>query len=147
MKVETLESACIAAHVAAMPELRIEVVQIHKNESPLEVLQDLERSEHRLFIVRHPDARGDPPAVEDIADLYDCIYPNAGRRQPVQDVRGRVERVIAAIRRTNERSRRAHEGASNHTIDLVRRSQHRASPLAPVVERVEWSHVLVRRDL
>src|ERR1700681_727760 len=116
MKVETLESACIAAHVAAMTELRIEVVQIHKNESPLEVLQDLKRSEHRLFIVRHPDARGDPPAVANIADLSECISPTAAGRQPVQDVRGRIERVIAAIRRSNERPRPAHEGASNHTI-------------------------------
>src|ERR1700726_3441914 len=147
MPVEALERAGVAARVAPVTKLRVEVVQIHKNEASLEVLQNLERSQHRLFVVRDANARSDPTTVEDIADLPDCIYPNADGGQPVQEVGRRVERIIAPIWRSHERAGTAGERAGDHTIDLMWWDEHRSRALAPVVERFKRDDLFVRRDL
>ena len=145
--VEALERRGITANVAPVAELRVEVVEVHEHEARLDRAHELERTEHRILIIGDANGRRNASAIKDIADLSDGMYPDVMTRQTIEQIVGRVECVVAPVRSARERSRNADEGACDHAIDLEGRHEHRASPLAPIVQRLEGHDLFVGRDL
>jgi len=72
-----------------MAVLRIEIVEVHKNQPMVEPVRDLQSLLDALGVVGDPDRVDDPVPAVDIANLPDRVNGNAVRSNAVEDRRRR----------------------------------------------------------
>ena len=146
--VERLDRLRVAGRVVAMPVLRVEVHQVREDERRRRSPEVVEREIHAVVVrVRVPALRDALPG-EDVADLADAVDRDAGRHEAVEHRRARRRhREVATLGRSDERPGGALERAGDHPADGVLAGEQPSRDAAPLVQRRQRHHVLVRRDL
>ena len=146
--VERLDRLRVTGGVVAMPVLRVEVHEVREDERRRRPLEVVERQLDPVVVrVRVPALR-DALTGEDVADLPDAVDGDAGRQEAVEHGRARGRhREVPTLGRPDERTGRPLERTGDHPADGVLAGEQASRDAAPLVQRRQRHHVLVRRDL
>jgi len=104
-----------------------------ENQARFVSIEQGKRLFHGVTVVLHAHAGRDPVPAINIADFSDGMDGDAALRQRVEHARRRLDGIIAPVCGPHEGAGPANKGPGNYTVDVVRRKQHRARALAPIV--------------